>query len=697
MLPYNQDHHLGKEATNSTGPPMLDEAIERSRDFLLSLQYPEGYWWAELEANITLTAHTVVLSKILGIEHKYPLHKMKTYLQRTQRKHGGWEIYYNDGGCLNCTIEAYTALRILGVPKTDPSLQKALALILSKGGVTKSRMFTKIFLALLGCYDWKGIPSLPPWLVLLPSWFPFSLYDTSSWARGCMFPLTIIFDRKPVYKLNLPLCLDELYAEGKEKARVGPRFIRGDWLANFFVGLDHVFKAMENLGVVPFRQWGLKEAERWTLQRHEDSGDFHGIYPPMFYSIVCYTLLGYKITDPVVHRALEAVKVFTVEREDECVVQSCISPIWDTAFVVRSLAESGLPPDHPALQKAGEWLLQKQATQHGDWFYKKRLGRAGGWAFQFFNRWYPDVDDSAAVSMALHAIKLQDEDAKKGAMKRCAEWVQVMQCRQGGWAAYDCDNDCEWLNSTPFGDLKAMIDPNTVDVTARVLEMVGRAKEAVDASALLPPTAVARGLAYLRKEQEPEGCWYGRWGVNYIYGTSGALMALALVAPLTHKDEIERGARWLVEVQNKHGMKGGANGYNNSPKEGGVVMNGWKINTAPEDGGWGETCFSYNDISLKGRNEASTASQTAWALQGLLAAGDALGKYEVESIEQGVQYLLSTQRKDGSWCEARFTGCGFPCFFYLRYHLYAQHFPLSALARYRDRIHAGKIKAASTS
>ncbi|KAI5059856.1 hypothetical protein GOP47_0026175 [Adiantum capillus-veneris] len=693
MLPYNQDHHFGKVAENATMPPTLDEAIERSQDFLLSLQYPEGYWWAELEANVTLTAQTIMLYKILGIDHKYPIHKMKTYILRTQRAHGGWEIFYGDGGCLSTTIEAYMALRILGVPKTDPVLQKALKLIHSKGGVTKSRMFTKICLALLGCYDWKGIPSLPPWLVLLPSWFPFSLYDTASWVRGCVVPLTIIFDKKPVYKLNPLLCLDELYSEGKGKARVHLSFIPGDWTSNFFVGLDHVFKYMENLGVVPFRQWGIKEAERWTLERHEDSGDFHGIYPPMFYSIVSYSLLGYEITDPVVHRALESMRGFTVEREDECVVQSCISPMWDTAFVIRSLAESGLQPDHPALQKAGEWLLQKQATQHGDWFYKKRTGRAGGWAFQFFNRWYPDVDDSAAVSMALNAIKLQDDDVKKGAIKRCAEWISVMQCKDGGWAAYDCDNDREWLNCTPFGDLKAMIDPNTVDVTARVLEMVGRVKEAGDASAILPPRAIARGLAYLRREQETEGCWYGRWGVNYIYGTSGALMALALVAPSTHKEEIERGARWLVEVQNKRGTKG-ANGYShtNGAREGGVAMNGnCKNMGAPEDGGWGETCFSYNDITLKGRNEVSTVSQTAWALQGLLAAGDALGKYEVESIEHGVQYLLSTQRKDGSWCEKHFTGGGFPRFFYIRYHLYAGHFPLSALARYRDRVRAGKM------
>nr|BBE49387.1 hydroxyhopane synthase [Polystichum polyblepharum] len=681
MLPYNQDFYNEDEAIkdghskgagNVTTPPTLEEAIKSSQDFLLSQQYPEGYWWAELEANATITSHTVILYKILGIEDECPMDKMEKYLRRMQCSHGGWELFYGDGGALSVTIESYIALRLLNVPRTDPALKTALKFIVDKGGVTKSRMFTKICLALLGCFDWRSIPSLPPWVMLLPSWFLSSIYETACWARGCVVPLIVVFDKKPVFKVSPEVSFDELYAEGREHACKTLPFC-GHLTSDFFIAVDHVFKMMERLGVVPFRQWGIREAEKWLLERQEDTGDYSGAYPPMFYSVVCMKTLGYQVTDPVVQRALLAFKNFSIERADECSVQSTLSPVWDTALVVRSLVESGLPPDHPALQKAGEWLIQKQITKHGDWSFKNPSGVAGGWAFQFFNRWYPDLDDSAVVVMALDCLKLPNEDVKNGAITRCLRWISSMQARGGGWAAYDKDSHQHWINSTPFSDLKAMLDPSTADVTARVLEMVGRLKlqgTSFDEANVLPPESIARGLTYLRREQENEGCWFGRWGVNYIYGTCGDLVALSLVAPMAHAEEIARGARWLVQVQNMHGKK----------------ING------PQDGGWGETCFSYNDPALRGQGDVSTASQTAWALQGLLAAGDALGKYEVESIEQGVQYLLPTQRKDGSWHEPHFTGGGFPIHFYLRYHFYPQHFTLGFLARYRTRMEASKIK-----
>nr|BAU19341.1 hopene synthase [Leptochilus ellipticus] len=690
-LPYNQDLQnnifAGDEAaddcklgaTDSRPVPSVDEAIKRTQNFLLGQQFPEGYWWGEFEGNVTVATHTVLLYKILGIEEKYPMHKFERYLRRKQCSHGGWEISYGDGGYLSATIEAYIALRLLNVPRSDPALTKALQVILDGGGVTKARIFTKLYLALLGCFDWTGLPSLPPWLILFPAWFLSSIYETACWARASVVPLTVVLDKKPVFKVSPEVSFDELYTEGRGHACKALPF-SGDWTSKLFIMVDRILKMMDRFGVVPFRQRCFREAEKWLLERLEpESGELVGVYAPMFYSVVCMKTLGYEVTDPVVQRALLGFKLFTIETADECWVQASISPVWDTAFIVRALVESGIPPDHPALQKAGQWLLQKQILKHGDWTFKAGSRHlAGGWAFQFYNRWYPDADDSAAVVMALDCIKLPDEDVKNGAMARCLKWLSIIQSRSGGWASFDKNADQHWIDSIPFSDIKGMLDSSTSDVSARVLEMVGRlkldlsgagtplAKQRGALVALMPPEAIARGLAYLRREQEEEGCWWGRWGVNYIYGTCGALMALSLVAPTTHEEEIARGAKWLVQVQNRLG--------NN------------KVLHGPQDGGWGETCLSYNDPALKEQSDASTASQTAWALQGLLAAGDALGKYEVEAMEQGVQYLLATQRKDGSWHESQFTACGFPMHFYLKYHYYAQHFPLSALARYRTRI-----------
>lgn len=670
MMPYSQEfYNEVKASIKGRDEPTLDEAIKRSQDFLLSQQYPEGYWWAELESNVSITASTALLYKILGIDGSYPVQKMENYIRRNQRSHGGWELFYGDGGELSVSIEAYIALRLLNVSTTDPALQKALKFIISRGGVTKARIVTKVCLAMLGCFDWKGIPSLPAWVMLLPSWFLTNVYEMSSWARVCTVPLVVVFDKKPVFRVSPAVCFDELYAEGRTQARVTASF-RSDW-TDFFVVVYYALKASERWGLVPFRERGLREAEKWVVERQQDTGDWAGMFQAAFYSMLCLKTLGYEVTDPVLHRGLLALKEFSIETTDQYWLQTCVSPVWDTALVIRSLVESGMPPDHPTLQRAGEWLLKKQITQHGDWSFKNSSGYTGGWAFEFFNRWNPDVDDSALVVMALDALQLSPnmENVKQGAIVRSVNWITSMQCKAGGWAAFDKDNDQEWLNSTPYGDLKAMIDPNTSDVTARVLEMVGRLKlrslmSSGRAPALPPPEAVSRGLAYLRKEQEKEGCWFGRWGVNYIYGTCSVLVALSVVAPSTHKDEISRGAKWLVQMQNTNNNIG--------------------------DGGWGETCYSYNDPALKGQGDVSTVSQTAWALMGLLASGDALGRYEGKSIEDGVRYLLSEQRKDGSWHEACFTGTIFPGHFYLRYHFYAQYFTLTALARYRSRLQAIK-------
>lgn len=619
----------------------VESAIAASQTYLLSIQNPAGYWWAELESNVTMTAEVVLLHKIWGTDRTRPLHKAEAYLRSEQREHGGWELFYRDGGNLSNSVEAYMALKLLGVPETDSAMVRARAFILERGGISRTRIFTKLHLALIGCYGWQGIPSIPPSVMLLPPTFPVNIYELSSWARGSTVPLLIVFDRKPVFNTNPAITLDELYVEGSDIKFELPR--SSDWSSVFNV-LDDAFKLAESFNLVPFREEGIKAAEQWILERQEATGDWGGIIPAMLNSLLALRCLDYDAADPIVERGLQAVDRFVIETADTYRVQPCVSPVWDTALVMRSLVDSGLAPDHPALIRGGEWLLSKQILDYGDWFFKNKRGKPGGWAFEFENRFYPDVDDSAVVVMALHAVRLPNENLKQAAIARAVAWIASMQCRAGGWAAFDLDNDQDWLNYIPYGDLKAMIDPNTADVTARVLEMIGRCKSPIDSQSF------ERALAYLNREQEQEGCWFGRWGVNYIYGTSSVLTALSLVAPQSHRLSIERGANWLISCQN-------------------------------QDGGWGETCLSYDRPDLKGQGR-STASQTAWALIGLMAAGEVKG-FAKQAIQRGVSYLLKTQRSDGTWDEAEFTGTGFPGHFYLKYHLYQQHFPLTALGRYR--------------
>lgn len=620
----------------------IEKAIASSQDYLLSIQYPDGYWWAELESNVTITSEIVLLHKIWGTDETIPLEKIEHYLRSQQREHGGWELFYGDGGELSVSIEAYMALRLLGVSAKDAALVKAKKFILQKGGISKARIFTKFHLATIGCYDWRGIPSIPPWIMLLPEEGMFSIYDLSSWARGSTVPLIIVFDRQPVFVVEPIINLDELYTEGIDSVKYQlPR--NEDW-TDIFVNLDNAFKLAQSLNLVPLRQEGIKAAEKWILERQEATGDWGGIIPAMLNSMLALRCLDYDVNDPIIQRGFAALDNFAIETKDSYRMQSCISPVWDTAWCIRALVESGLKPNHSAVVKGGKWLLEKQILDYGDWRVKNKTATPGGWAFEFDNRFYPDLDDSAVVVMALNDLTLPDEEVKRKAIARCLDWMASMQCRQGGWAAFDLDNDLDWLNLLPYSDLKATIDPNSADVTARVLEMVGQCD--------LPMKyhRVRSAISYLLNEQESDGSWFGRWGVNYIYGTSGVVSALALVAPELCQEQIDRGAKWLVSCQN-------------------------------EDGGWGETCFSYGDPSLKGQGD-STASQTAWALIGIIAAVEATGFKATSALKNGVEYLVKTQKDDGTWNEAYFTGTGFPNHFYIKYHLYQQYFSLLALGRY---------------
>ena len=592
-------------ATTTVNPSQLTQAVAASRDFLLGEQYADGYWWSELESNVTITAEVVILHKIWGTDSERPLQKAKTYIQQQQREHGGWELYYGDGGDLSTSVEAYTALRILGVPADDPAMERAKRLILSQGGISKSRIFTKIHLALIGCYNWRGTPSIPPWIMLLPDWFPFTIYEISSWARSSTVPLMIACDQKPIYDIADGLRVDELFTEGVNNVKYELPRAGNFWDA--FVGLDSFFKLQENINLVPLRDQGLAAAEKWVLERQEVSGDWGGIIPAMLNSMLALKVLGYDLHDPYVQRGMAAIDNFATETADTFSIQACVSPIWDTAWVVRALTEAGCDADHPALVKAGEWLLSKQILTYGDWQEKNPQGKPGGWAFEFDNNFYPDMDDTAVVVMALKGLQLPDEAAKGAAMERAVDWIATMQCKTGGWAAFDIDNDQDWLNQLPYGDLKAMIDPSTADITARVIEMLGACNLTMDHQ------RIERGLAYLMQEQEADGSWFGRWGVNYLYGTSGALSALAVYAPERFQVQIQAAITWILSCQNS-------------------------------DGGWGETCESYKDVSLKGKG-VSTPSQTAWALIGVIDAIEALPQLQADSdlqaaLAKGVEYLV---------------------------------------------------------
>ncbi len=632
----------------------LAQGITAAQDYLLSIQKKEGYWWADLESNVSITAEAVLLHKIWQTDGDRPLHKTEKYLRSHQQNHGGWELFSGDGGELSTSVEAYMGLRLLGALANDPALLRAKAFILQRGGISKTRIFTKFHLALIGCYSWQGLPALPAWIMQLEHPFPINIYELSSWARGSTVPLLIVFDKKPVYSVDPSFNLNELYAEGIENVR-WELPASGDW-SDAFLWLDKAFKLAEALNAVPLREESIRRAEKWIIERQEASGDWGGIMPAMLNSLLALRALDYDVNDPVVQRGLKAVDNFAVETADTYWVQPCISPIWDTALAMRSLTDSGLDPTHPALVQAGEWLLDKQILSYGDWAVKNPQGHPGGWAFEFENRFYPDVDDTAVVVMALQDVVLPNEPLKKAAIARAVRWIATMQCKTGGWAAFDIDNDQDWLNAIPYGDLKAMIDPGTADITARVLEMHGRLSNdaALTNSYAADMTAykISRGLKYLLQAQETDGSWFGRWGVNYIYGTSGALSALALIDPERCRIQIERGVSWLVSCQNA-------------------------------DGGWGETCQSYRDSSLKGQGP-STASQTAWALLGLLDVAFCLSPLAKAAVQKGVQYLLHTQA-EGTWKEEAFTGTGFPQHFYLRYHLYCHNFPLMALGRYQQK------------
>ncbi len=621
----------------------VEQAEKRAQNVLLALQHSEGYWWGELEANVTITAEYLMLLTFLGEVDRGRFTRMANYLLSQQLDNGGWSIYAGDGGDLSTSVEAYLGLKLAGLKADHPALQNARRFIRSRGGPLRSRVFTRIFLALFQQLSWRGIPTMPVEFVLMPLCSGLSIYELSSWSRATVVPLSVVMAKQPVCPLPPEQGVRELFLPGEDPFQDHQVCFQKNGLSleNLFVGLDRLLKVYQRFPYPPLRRWALEEAEKWIVSHQEPSGDWGGIQPAMLNSILALHCLGYHKGHDVIRRGLQALEFFTLSEGNRLWLQSCISPVWDTALSVRALTASGLSSRHPAVQRACLWLLGKQIFQRGDWSQKNPYLASGGWAFEFHNNWYPDIDDSAVVLMAL-AEGLPDRQRHRTALDRGLHWCLGMQSSNGGFAAFDTDNTKAWLNAIPFADLKALIDPPTEDVTGRVLEMLG-----LFGYTKVHPAA-SRAIAFLRSMQQPDGSWYGRWGVNYIYGTWSVLCGLKSIGEDMSQPYIRRAVAWLLAHQN-------------------------------DDGGWGETCESYKRPELRGQGP-STASQTAWALMGLLAAGEV----RHPAVAQGINYLVRTQNAQGRWEEPYFTGTGFPQHFMIRYHLYRDYFPLMALGQYRN-------------
>lgn len=612
------------------------DAAERARKWLLKQQAPEGYWMGELEGDTILESEYIILLTFLGLDkHQEKIRTLARYIIQKQQDDGGWGTYPGAPPDLSASVKAYLALRLAGCSVDEPRLVKAKALIRSLGGVDAANSFTKIYLAMLGQYPWEKCPAVLPEVILFPHWSYFSVYAMSAWSRTIVVPLSIIWAFKPV--VRIPVTIDELFVPaGKKEKDQTPLF---SW-RSFFLKVDKVLKFLEKLPVKPFRAVSLRKAEAWILERFRKSDGLGAIFPPMVDAVIALKCLGYRDDDSVFRDAIAQLEKLEILEDGVLRMQPCLSPIWDTALAITALEESGLSKTDSALLKSAQWLLSKQVKEPGDWKIHNPSLPAGGWVFQFNNEFYPDVDDTAIALLSLARV---DFPYKRRAVSLGLRWILGMQGSGGGWAAFDRDNNHEILTQVPFADHNAMLDPACPDLTGRVLEMLsayGYTMESVP---------VKRAIEYLISSQEPEGCWYGRWGVNYVYGTWQVLKGLSCIGEQMDAVYVQKAVQWLKEVQNL-------------------------------DGGWGESCRSYEDPSYKGKGE-STPSQTAWALMGLIAAGE----QESPAVTRGFQWLLVHQLPEGTWNEELFTGTGFPKVFYLRYHLYRHYFPLFALGMYLQK------------
>ena len=659
-------------------------ALERACGRLLSLQHEAGWWKGELQTNVTMDAEDMLLREFLGIRDRAGTARSAAWIRSQQRADGTWANFWGGPGDLSTTIEAYWALRLAGDDAKAGHMRAAADFIRGEGGIERARVFTHVWLALFGLWPWEQVPALPPEIVLLPAWVPLNIYDFACWARQTIVALSVVMAHRPCHPL--PFSLHELH--GTEPWRPAPaQSARGRWLTR----LDRVLRAYERRPLRPVRRLALGRAERWIVRRQEADGSWGGIQPPWVYSLMALHLDGYPLEHPLMRRGIEGIDTFMIEArshtgEESRRLEACQSPVWDTALAMVALGDAGLPADHEALVRAGEWLLAEEVDAEGDWRVARPALEPGGWAFEFANDNYPDVDDTAEVVLALlrlggspararvtlfrmtqpsrNGIGAESlESRARNAIERAVAWTEGMQSEDGGWGAFDADDTRSLVRELPFLDFGEVIDEPSADVTAHAVEMlaaVGRGAEPL----------LERAVQWLRTRQERDGSWWGRWGVNHVYGT-GAVVPALIAAGVTRSDPcVRRAVRWLEEHQN-------------------------------EDGGWGEDPRSYDSPEWVGRG-ASTASQTAWALLALHAAGEAAGagaqgtaeadeqgevpgrgetRSGARAVERGVAWLVGSQGEDGGWDEPQYTGTGFPCDYYINYHLYRLVFPVMALGR----------------
>jgi squalene-hopene/tetraprenyl-beta-curcumene cyclase len=621
---------------------LVEIAWEKARKALLRLQKPEGYWVGELQGDSILESEYLLLKFILNQENDPDLPKIAKFLRSLQNDEGGWSLFPGGPSDLSGTVKAYFALKLMGDDQDAPHMERARRVVLAQGGAEKCNSFTKFYFAALGQISYKACPSIPPEIVFLPKWFYFNLYHVSAWTRTMILPLSFVTTLR--YTRQLPEMMAELYVDRSAANRVAhqPKWLPRSW-RDLFLRVDQLLKAYDHIAIPGPRQRAMKRAEKWLLDRMDGSEGLGAIFPPMVYMLIVLRALGYSDSDPRVVKAHKDLRDFYIEEGDTIRLQPCVSPVWDTGLAMHALAEAGLSAESDAAERGIRWLLEKECRVAADWQRNCPPVEPSGWFFEFSNPHYPDVDDTAIVLASLS--RLGGKKARD-ALARGTKWLLNMQNDDGGWAAFDRTRHRPLLEKIPFSDHNAMQDPSCPDIVGRVLEGLGHC------GIRLNHPAIGPAIAFIKRHQDDCGGWWGRWGVNYIYGTWQVLTGLKSVGEDMSQPYIQKAVNWLKSVQKP-------------------------------DGSFGESCMSYHDPSWKGQGE-STASQTAWGMMGLLAT---VGPND-PAVRKAVDWLIERQSADGNWEEPYFTGTGFPKVFYLKYHLYRLYFPLTALSRYRRMLAA---------
>jgi squalene-hopene/tetraprenyl-beta-curcumene cyclase len=634
----------------------LDARIEAAAAALRASQRPDGNWVFELEADVTIPAEYVLLTHYLGEEPDLALEqKIAVYLRSRQSAQGGWPLFHDGAFDISASVKAYFALKMIGDGPDAPHMRTARAAILAHGGAAQVNVFTRFLLCLYGILPWSSVPLMPVEIVLLPNWFFFHLSKISYWGRTVLAPLLVLQALRPRARNPRGVTIEELFLEPPAQTKRHAKAPHQNRLwYEVFRALDVALKFAEPVFPRTTRKRAIAATLAFVSERLNGEDGLGAIFPAMANSVMMFDALGVPASDPRRAVARKSIDKLLVVKAAEAYCQPCVSPVWDTALAAHALLEAGGDNAAPA-ERGLDWLAPLQElTVKGDWAFKRPQVRPGGWAFQYANPHYPDLDDTAVIVVGMaRAQKERGGHGYDAAMARAREWIEGLQSSDGGWGAFDADNTHEFLNNIPFADHGALLDPPSPDLTARCLSMLAELGASPESS-----PAMKRGLDYLRRTQLRDGSWYGRWGVNYIYGTWSALCALN-AAGLADSPAVKRAAAWLVSIQN-------------------------------EDGGWGEDGNSYK-LDYRGHERApSTASQTAWALLGLMAAGEAAHP----AVARGVSYLIATQEPEGLWTERHYTGTGFPRVFYLRYHGYPKYFPLWALARFRNLHNTNSRKVA---